>query len=104
MIRFAAVVQSIPGLTEETLRAYVTAAWVRPAQRDGEPLFSEADLARLRLIQDLRDALEVEERTVPLVLSLLDQLYATRRELRAVLRMAPDDVRARIIEAWSGQK
>jgi chaperone modulatory protein CbpM len=104
MIRFAAVVQSIPGLTEESLQAYVTASWVRPAHRDGEPVFSEADLARLRLIQDLRDALEVEERTVPLVLSLLDQLYATRRELRAVLRMAPDDVQARVIEAWMSEK
>jgi chaperone modulatory protein CbpM len=101
MIRFAAVVQLVPGLTEESLQAYVAAAWVRPVHEAGEPVFSEADLARLRLIQDLRDALEVEERTVPLVLSLLDQLYSTRRELRAVLRIVPDEVRARVMEEWS---
>jgi chaperone modulatory protein CbpM len=53
-------------------------------------MFSDADLARVRLIVDLRVTLEVEEPTVPLVLALLDQLYATRWQLRRVLQHPVD--------------
>ena len=50
-------------------------------------------MARIRLIVELHTALEVEEPTVPLVLSLVDQLYATRRQLRLVLDALDPPVR-----------
>ena len=57
------------------------------------------DVARLRLIVELR-TLAVDEEAMPVVLSLLDQLHATRRSLRllrqAVEEVAPDAVRARL--------
>lgn len=94
MLSFGAICQEIPGLTEAELTMFVGAAWVRPSVRQGETVFSDADLARIRLIQDLRQ-LRVEE-TLPLVLSLLDQLYATRRALRRAIEAAGPAVAERL--------
>jgi chaperone modulatory protein CbpM len=53
----------------------------------------------------LRHELAVQEETMPLVLSLLDQLYALRGQMRAVARAveAQDEaVRAAILAAMRG--
>jgi chaperone modulatory protein CbpM len=80
---------------------WVELGWVAPEGRRGaEPAFSDLDVARLCLICDLRHDLEVDEETMPLVLSLLDQLYATRRQMKALhgaLQQQPDDVREAIL-------
>jgi chaperone modulatory protein CbpM len=102
MITITTICATVPGLTEADILHYVEAEWVRPARQAGQPIFSEADLARIRLIQDLRTALEVEEPTLPLVLSLLDQLYATRRQLRLLLESAPPELRAQLAAGFGG--
>ncbi len=83
------------------LHAWVERGWVAPAGRRGaEPLFSELDIARVCLICDLVQDLAVEEETIPLVLSLLDQVYDLRRQLHALtgaIRQQPDDVREAIL-------
>jgi chaperone modulatory protein CbpM len=86
VITFTAVFREVPGLTEAELSHWLEADFVRPARQQGEVVFSEADVARIRLIQDLRAMLEVDEATLPLVLSLLDQLYETRWRLRQILK------------------
>ena len=61
-----------------------------------------ADLARLRLIVELRHELAVEEETMPVVLSLLDQVYGLRRRfasLARAVRQQPDEVRRAIAAA-----
>jgi chaperone modulatory protein CbpM len=88
----------VPGLTEADLVRWVEAEWVRPVRQQGEPVFSDSDLARVRLIVDLRATLEVEEATLPVVLSLVDQLYTTRWQLRRVLEIAGPDVVVRLGE------
>jgi chaperone modulatory protein CbpM len=87
------------------LVSWVERGWVvpeRPAlEPSAEPAFSDLDVARVCLICDLRHDLAVEEETVPLVLSLLDQLYAMRRQmslLRGALEQQPEDVRRAIME------
>jgi chaperone modulatory protein CbpM len=86
------------------LHRWVELGWVapeRPAGEAAEPAFSDIDIARVRLICDLRHDLAVEEETMPLVLSLLDQLYAMRRQMKALtgaLQRQPDDVRRAIME------
>jgi len=102
MITITTVCATVPGLTEADLWHFVEAEWVRPARQDDKPIFSEADLARIRLIQDLRTTLEVEEPTLPLVLSLLDQLYATRRQLRLLLETASPELRAQLVARFGG--
>jgi len=69
---------------------------VRPDRRDGEFAFSDIDVARVHLILELRDQLDVDEDALPVVLLLLDQLYDLRRQVRvladAFVRVAPSDV------------
>jgi chaperone modulatory protein CbpM len=57
------------------------------------------DVARVRLLNDLERALDFDDETVPLVLSLLDQIHGLRGELRTLARAIdeqPDHVRDRI--------
>ncbi|HSA80556.1 MAG TPA: chaperone modulator CbpM, partial [Geminicoccaceae bacterium] len=81
---------------------WVDLGWVAPVGRRGaEPAFSDLDIARLCLICDLRHDLDVDEETMPLVLSLLDQIYTLRRQLSALtdaLRQQPDDIRRAILD------
>ena len=81
---------------------WVELGWVAPQGRRGaEPAFSDLDVARLCLICDLRHDLEVDEETMPLVLSLLDQVYTLRRQLAALtdaIREQPDDIRRAILD------
>jgi len=65
-------------------------------------VFAEIDIARIRLIRDLRIDLDVDEGTLPLVLSLLDQVYGLRRSLKAMGRVLgdqPPEVRAAVFVA-----
>ncbi len=86
MITITAVLARLPGLDEQRLRLWIAQDWVRPVQGGSEPLFADIDLARLRLILDLQDTLEVGEGAMPVVLSLLDQLHATRRQMRRLVQ------------------
>ena len=90
------------------LHRWVELGWVQPqSQADSEPTFSDLDVARVCLICDLRRDLAVEEETIPLVLSLLDQLYATRRQMKALhgaLQRQPDDVRRALMEVLESSR
>jgi chaperone modulatory protein CbpM len=84
MITFAAVLARMPELDARRLQDWIAQEWIRPEQRGGEVLFQDIDVARLHLILDL-EALEVGEGAVPVVLSLLDQLHETRRQMRRLV-------------------
>jgi chaperone modulatory protein CbpM len=99
MTNLLSVCAIVPGLTEAELRRWLAQDFVRPDRNGGEPAFRDIDIARVRLIRELQAELEVEEPTLPLVLSLLDQLYATRRQLRLVLEALDPPVRQSVAEA-----
>lgn len=80
------VLRQVPGLTARRLKQWIERGWVIPAQSDDGPLFDEIDVARAGLIRQLRDDLAVDRDTVPVVLSLMDQVYTLRHELRCVMR------------------
>ena len=87
-------------LTETELWAWVERGWVRPERAQSGPVFHDIDIARVRLIHDLRIAMRVEEDTIPVILSLLDQVHDLRAGLHAVLRAVdaqPANVRASIL-------
>jgi chaperone modulatory protein CbpM len=95
------VVVTVGRIDRLELHRWVELGWVQPQRPpDAEPSFSDLDVARVCLICDLRHDLAVEEETMPLVLSLLDQLYAMRRQMKALqgaLQQQPDDVRRAIM-------
>lgn len=76
------VVASVERLTLRELRLWVREGWVRPAQSDCGPVFDELDVARIRLLCDLRKEMAIPASALPPVLTLIDQLHRTRRELR----------------------
>jgi chaperone modulatory protein CbpM len=97
MISIEVLVTELSGLQRQDVERWIANEWVRPESRAGTYLFREIDVARVRLIQELRDEMQVNEEALPVVLSLLDQLYDQRRRMRelsdALRRIAPDEVR-----------
>ena len=93
------LVAAIDQLDLEVLQRWIDLGWVMPVQDLQELRFDAADVARVRLICELHYDLSIEEDSMSVVLSLLDQLYAERRALRALISAVaaqPDDVRASI--------
>ncbi len=75
------------------LRAWIEQDWVRPLRQGEQWHFDELDVARLQLICELKRELAVNDEAVPVVLELLDQLYATRAtlaQLRAAIERLPE--------------
>lgn len=96
------VIARIDGLTVKQLRLWVHRGWIRPDSSQSGPVFSQLDIARVRMIGQLLQDLNVNHDTVPVVLSLMDQVYGLRRELRSLARaveVQSPEVRARILEA-----
>lgn len=78
-------------LEAEELVGWIEQRWVQPeSMHDGGWAFHEIDVARVQLIYDLRRDLGMPEDTVPLVLSLLDQVYELRCSLDMFGRVLAD--------------
>ncbi len=97
MIGIDVLVNQLSGLRRQDVERWIACEWVRPDGASGHYVFHEIDVARVRLIQQLRDEMEIDEAALPVLLSLLDQLYDLRRRLReigeALGQTAPDEVR-----------
>lgn len=99
MISESELVEAIGPLDADALQRWVDLGWVLPHQASDSLHFDPSDVARVRLICELHYDLRIEEDSMSVVLSLMDQLYATRRSLGALVSAVeaqPDDVRARI--------
>ena len=94
MKNFEAIRHELQGLRAVELERWISAELVRAQGGPGAWEFHEIDIARIRLILQLRDELEIEERSLPVVLSLLDQLYDLRRRTsrmnQALAGLAPE--------------
>jgi chaperone modulatory protein CbpM len=106
-ITIETLIAEFPDLDAAEVTSWVERHWVIPDLDDYEHwVFTEIDVARVRLIHDLRRDLEIAEDTVPLMLSLLDQVYDLRCTLRAVNRavaLQPPEVQDAIRAALSAQ-
>ena len=91
----------IAGLDEAELGRWVEASWVHARGRAGAWEFEAVDVARIRLIHTLRTEMEIDEPAMPVVLSLLDQLYELRRNaarLNTALAELPPNARALVLQ------
>jgi chaperone modulatory protein CbpM len=82
MITIQHLCLEIDGLRPQDIERWVGNHWVHADDAAEGYLFHEIDVARVRLIVELRDTMQVNEDALPVVLGLLDQLYDLRRELR----------------------
>jgi chaperone modulatory protein CbpM len=78
-------------LNTSTLNAWIEAEWLAPVTGQKTFLFSEADLARAQLIQDLKLDFGVNDEGIAIVLHLLDQLHGLRCLLRDIRAMETSD-------------
>jgi len=102
MIRIDDLVAAIGVLRRSDLETWIREELVVPRQERGVPHFTDMECARVRLICTLHYDLEIDVDTLPLVLSLVDQLYDTRHRLlslTAAVATQDETVRAAIIAA-----
>jgi len=90
MITFDILCARFATLHPDDLQRWIVEGYVQSEAAEGELRFQDIDAERVRLIVELRDVLEVNEAALPVVLSLLDQVYGLRRRLRE-LGAQPDD-------------
>ncbi len=97
------ILDAIPGLTRARLVTFIETELVMPLRREHQDtsvyLFRQVDCARVRLLCELADDLELDEVALGVVIALIDQLHAARQDLLAItraVRAESPDVRARI--------
>jgi chaperone modulatory protein CbpM len=83
---------SSAGLEVRTLEVWLEQKWLIPRETAGGPSFSAVDVARARLIAELKTDLGVNDQGVDIVLHLMDQLHGLRQALAALRgqRLHPD--------------
>jgi chaperone modulatory protein CbpM len=94
------LLQLVDGLDAARLEAWRATGWVRPRITAAGFEYQEIDVARTRLIVEMQDAMALDEEALPVVLSLLDQVYGLRYRLRTLARAVkaqPTEVQARIL-------
>ena len=105
MMTIEMLVMAVDGLDRDAVERLIAQDCVRPTGAPGAWRFRDIDVARVRLILELRRDLALADEAVPVVLHLLDQLYATRRRLirlrAAVEQTVPPDLRVALLDALS---
>lgn len=104
-MQISAVLTLFPDLREAEIVTWVERGWVRPVQQGEAWAFEDIDVARLRLVRDLRYAMAVAEETMPLVLSLLDQVYDLRHRMQTIahaVELQDEAVRSAILATLRG--
>lgn len=84
MITTALLISTVSGVTLDDLDLWIGNNWVKADGTPGSYSFEEIDVARVRLIVELRDDLEINVEAMPIVLLLIDQIYDLRRQVRLV--------------------
>ncbi|SPL62668.1 chaperone modulator CbpM [Ochrobactrum soli] len=83
------------GLKGGTLEIWLRQEWIIPKRTaEGAVTFSDADIARARLIKELKKDFGANDAGVDVILHLLDQLHGMRRSLE-LLRVTLVEDRAK---------
>jgi chaperone modulatory protein CbpM len=97
------VVARVSRLSLRELRLWVREGWIRPSRSGTKPVFDEVDIARIRLVCDLKKDMSLPTEALPVVLTLIDRMHQSRRELRCLteaLETQPDEVRRVVTERF----
>jgi len=102
MMRVDEIVEAIEALRPSDLDAWISDELISLQEEGGALAFSDMECARIRLICTLRYELEIDAEALPVILSLVDQLYQTRQHLltlTAAVRSQGKSVQAAILAA-----
>lgn len=69
------------GIQVQTLELWIEQRWLIPRQTQTGVQFTEIDIARARLIQDLKDDIGANDEGIDVILHLMDQLHGLRQAL-----------------------
>ena len=86
-------------LEASVLRRWIELGLVTPHREADAFVFDDVDEARIALVCDLHYRMGLEHESLPVILSLVDQLHRTRHSLRAIssaVAEQPDEVRIAI--------
>ncbi len=93
------IIGQVTRLTRRQLYHFVESDLVKPRLQDKTYIFAHVDIARLELLCDLSQDLELNETSLAIVLSLIDQLHAARRnymDLVQAIDALPENVKRQI--------
>jgi chaperone modulatory protein CbpM len=68
-------IENLFGLAEELINEFIENEWLKPCDPEAH-LCDDQDVARARLIIQLRDDFGVNDEAVPIILHLVDQLVS----------------------------
>lgn len=100
MIREPELLSQCRRLEAQVLHAWIDEGLLSPHRDDTGLLFDDIDQARVALIVDLHYGMGLEHASLPVILSLIDQLHRTRHSLRAIcaaLAEESDEVHASVV-------
>jgi chaperone modulatory protein CbpM len=72
-------------LDSATLEIWIRQEWLIPGRSADQRAYSEVDLARARLIADLKHNMGVNDEGLDVILHLIDQMHGLRRALAEAL-------------------
>jgi chaperone modulatory protein CbpM len=93
MMRLEAVCVRVAVAPAE-LSDWIARGWVQPRGEAPDWWFADIDVARVRLVRDLRIDAGIEADSLALVLSLLDQVYGLQDAIRGVLDIVAEQPEA----------
>ncbi len=96
------VISGVEGLSSEHLCMCIEEGWVKPIQTQGRVYFAEIDIVRLQLIVNLQLDLSINAESIPIILSLIDQVHGLRHELHSLANAVgaqPADIQQAILRA-----
>jgi chaperone modulatory protein CbpM len=105
MIRELQLYAQYACLERHVLLIWIDEGVVEPQRDENGFLFDPADEARVALACDLHYRMGLDHASLPVILSLIDQLHDVRHHLRAITRAVaeqPDQIRDHITRRVAG--
>jgi chaperone modulatory protein CbpM len=105
MIRESELIAQFTYLERRVLLSWIEEGVIAPHRDETGYLFDRLDESRVALACDLHYRMGLEHASLPVILSLIDQLHVARRHLRALTRAVseqPDAVQQEITRRMAG--
>ena len=107
MIRETQLIAQFTHLEQHVLLAWIEEGVIAPQRDEAGYLFDRVDESRVALACDLHYRMGLDHASLPVILSLIDQLHDTRHHLRTLTRAVaeqPEDVQQEITRRVVGDR